>query len=201
MFWFVISIEDRDIFFSDVKLVQGVWNVCCLLFINLNHHSNLLRIYDPHSPQGQGLTEQMGVLGQHSVVPGILKCGRWDTVTGVGVRPWFVSSESTCSGKSGQSGVPQSSRYSAGREDGVWPWRLPCGAGCLTQVCSTQVFFNARDRRVGVLLGGCLLAGFAITCLVISQFVFIYCLAYTKLRLRLWTQLQVQNWVFCMQCG
>jgi hypothetical protein len=84
-----------------------------------------------------------------------------------------------------QSDAPQSSRYSAGREDGVWPWRLPCGAGCLTQVCSTQVFFNARDRRVGVLLGGCLLAGFAITCLVISQFVFIYCLAYTKLRLRL----------------
>jgi hypothetical protein len=67
----------------------------------------------------------MGVLGQRSVAPGTLKCGRWDTVTGVGVRPWFVSSKSTCSGKPGQSGVPQSSRCSAGREDRVRPWSAP----------------------------------------------------------------------------
>jgi hypothetical protein len=62
---------------------------------------------------------------------------------------------------------------------------FPCGAKWLTQMCSTQVSFNARDRRVGVLLGGCLLAGFTIACLVISQLVLFYCLSCTKLRLRL----------------
>ena len=61
----------------------------------------------------------MGVLGQRSVVPGILKCGRWDTVTGVGVRPWSAPSKSAVvSGKPGQSGVPQSSRLALGGRTG-----------------------------------------------------------------------------------
>ena len=67
----------------------------------------------------------MGVLGQRSVAPGTLKCGRWDTVIGVRVWPRLVPSKSTGSGNSGQSDYPQSSRYNAGREDGVWPWFVP----------------------------------------------------------------------------
>ena len=55
------------------------------------------------------------------------------------------------------------------------------------------MFFNAWDRRVGILLDGWLLAGFIITCLVISQLVLFYCLTCSKLRLRLRTHLQVQT--------
>ena len=67
----------------------------------------------------------MEVPRQRSVGPGTLKCGRWDTVIGVRVRPWLVTSKSTGSGNSGQSDYPQSSRCSAGREDGVRPWPVP----------------------------------------------------------------------------